>query len=97
MCKSIQNAFFDEEKLKLLIELIINLVELSIEEGYSFCWDDIVVHQNWRDSLDYFQYLFRMKKNLNNFLFCNFSEEVLVFRLVFVTEQGDRGVLIKEI
>ena len=47
----IDSIFFDEEKLQLLIKLLIDLGKFANEDVYSLSWHDVVVHQDFRKGL----------------------------------------------
>lgn len=59
--EGIESALFNEEKLELLVELLIDLSEFAVEDADPFGGNDVVIHEDGGQTLDDLQDLFRVQ------------------------------------
>ena len=54
MDERIKCAFLDQEEFKLLLELLVYFAEFTVKDVYPFRGNDVIVHQNGRQTLGHF-------------------------------------------
>lgn len=98
MNKHVKVSFFDQKELKLLIKLLVNFWKFDHKGADAFGWDDIVIHEDWRQTFNDLYNFFRMQQHFNYLLLGYTCEKFIAFRADFVTtEKGCWSKLIEKV
>lgn len=91
-------GLFDKEELKLLVELIVDLFELSVKDLDALRRYDVITHECvWQIGHKLEDTLW-MQQDINNFLLRDVSEEFFGFGVDFdMRDEGSGGELIVEV
>jgi hypothetical protein len=94
----VDGIFLYEEKLQLLVQLIIYLSKFKREVAHSLGREDVVAHQNRGQAFDLFEHAFGVQQNGNYFLLCDRGEELVGFGVgLVVGEERGLGELVEKV